>query len=302
MAHYKKKEEHEEMSEAWLLPYSDLMTLLLAVFIVLFAVSKVDVTKAESIAQAFKGILQGGDSIFVQNTGKYNPIDGGDVQQIPVDDNDVPEDTGAPDEEMTTTAAASEMTDEELLAQEELNQELLMKEQIKREQMEALKDAVNTYIDEQGLQENFNIVESPEMLTLTLSGDVLFDSGSAKLNATKIVIAKHLAEMIQNVQDEGLAFQILVSGHTDNVPISKGSQFASNWHLSLERAASFMSAMIEGSRLDPRNVTAVGHGELDPVDTNDTAEGRAKNRRVEIQVTYDEKALSALDGLAKSSK
>ena len=305
MAHHKKKGEHEEVSEAWLLPYSDLMTLLLAVFIVLFAVSKVDIVKAESIAQAFKGILQGGDSVFIHNTGEYSPIDGGETQKTPQEDETDQE--NKPGESETTTGAdesttSREQTEEERLEEERLNQELLRKEQIKKEQMDALKNQVNTYIEQSGLTESFNIIEEDDMLTLTMSGDVLFDSGSADLNEAKIGIARHLATMIQNVQDEGLAFNIQISGHTDNVPISRNSRYSSNWNLSLARAASFMAAMIEDSRLDPRAFTAVGHGELDPVAPNDTPEGRGKNRRVEIQVSFDEKALKALDELVKTSR
>jgi len=297
MAGHHKKQEHEEVSEAWLLPYSDLMTLLLAVFIVLFAVSKVDSTKAESIAAAFKGILLGGDSIYTQNTGEYSPINKGESQNIKPDEETTTEaDNGLyfESERETTTHG---MTDEEKLEAERIAQELLRKEQIRIENIGMLKDSITEFLGNSGIAENFNITEKDEMLILTLSGDVLFASGSAKLNTAEVEIARQLAEIIHNVQKKGLAFVVQVTGHTDNVPISKNSQFTSNWNLSLERAASFMSAMIEGSGLDPRSFTAIGHGELDPIAPNDTFEGRAKNRRVEIQISYDEKAMSYLENL-----
>ena len=79
--------------------------------------------------------------------------------------------------------------------------------------------------------------------------------------------------------------QVQVYGHTDNVPIHT-AQYSSNWTLSLDRAASFLAAMIEGSKLDPRAFSAIGCGELNPIGSNDTEAGRSKNRRVEITIIH----------------
>lgn len=76
---------------------------------------------------------------------------------------------------------------------------------------------------------------------------------------------------------------IIISGHTDNVPIHT-AKFESNWELSVMRAVNFMKIILENDKLDPRWFSAKGYGEYKPVASNATKEGRAKNRRVEILI------------------
>jgi chemotaxis protein MotB len=75
--------------------------------------------------------------------------------------------------------------------------------------------------------------------------------------------------------------EITVSGHTDNVPISN-AQFASNWELSTQRAVNFMQVLLQNKELQPEKFSAVGYGEYRSIAPNDTPEGKAKNRRVEV--------------------
>ena len=76
---------------------------------------------------------------------------------------------------------------------------------------------------------------------------------------------------------------IIISGHTDNVPI-KNARYESNWELSVMRAVEFMKIILKNEKLDPRWFSAKGFGEFQPVATNETAEGKTRNRRVEILI------------------
>jgi chemotaxis protein MotB len=80
--------------------------------------------------------------------------------------------------------------------------------------------------------------------------------------------------------------KVTVTGHTDNVPIHR-PEFPSNWDLSVKRAVNFLKVLLENKQLDPRKFSATGMGEYHPVASNDTPEGRAKNRRVEVAILRD---------------
>ncbi len=113
-------------------------------------------------------------------------------------------------------------------------------------------------------------------MVLVLPNDVLFDSGRANLKPTGKETLQQIATALATIQ--GRRFQ--VSGHTDNEPI-RYSGFASNWQLSSERALAVVGLLIQ-SGMHADTLSAAGYGEFDPVVTNDTPEGKAKNRRIEI--------------------
>ena len=78
---------------------------------------------------------------------------------------------------------------------------------------------------------------------------------------------------------------VLIEGHTDNVPYKGNSQLSGNWDLSTKRATAIVNILRENAAINPENLTAAGRGEYAPVATNDTAEGKAKNRRIEVILT-----------------
>ena len=164
--------------------------------------------------------------------------------------------------------------------------------------MDSFSEALKTYFAQNNMSDDIQISEQPNMLTLTLESDVLFPSGSAQLNASQREMARNVAAIIQETQRRGLKMQVQVYGHTDNRPINT-AQYPSNWHLSLDRASRFLAAMIEGSDLDPRAFSAVGYGEMDPIDTNDTPEGQQRNRRVEVRFLFEESAMDNFDGMLR---
>ena len=279
MARHAKKAHHEEeMNESWLLPYSDLMTLLLAVFIVLYAVNRADPMTITELANRFRNLYGSGETIIVGS-----PTLGG---------------TGGPSGTGVSSAPAESDDLIDIWQYFPLPPPSGEGDSTRQEQMDTFSEALKTYFAQNNLSDEIQISEQPNMLTLTLESDVLFPSGSAQLNAAQREIAKNVAAIIQETQRRGLQMQVQVYGHTDNRPINT-PQYPSNWHLSLDRASQFLRAMIEGSDLDPRAFSAVGHGEMDPVATNDTADGQQKNRRVEVRFLFEESAIGNVDGLLR---
>ena len=80
--------------------------------------------------------------------------------------------------------------------------------------------------------------------------------------------------------------EILVMGHTDNVPLTFGSNYRDNWDLAAARSASVVQQLSRNDTLDPKRMKAISYGETRPVESNDTSQGRAKNRRIEIITVY----------------
>ena len=239
MAKKKRQPPHEEHEgEPWLLPYSDLMTLLLALFIAPFAISQTDQTKLKQMAQAFTAAFNSGGPSFFDAMGP-NP---GRRAEMPSD-----EDAG-------NSAYIQE------------NQNL---EQVQRQMEE--------YIEANNLKDKLTTELSEDGLMIRIKERALFPSGSAQLVAESQKIAPVIAGLLATLPE-----RVVISGHTDNVPINT-AQFPSNWELSSSRALNFMKYIIaQDSRLNPKRFSAVGYSEYRPIASNDTDEGRQQNRRVEV--------------------
>jgi len=137
-------------------------------------------------------------------------------------------------------------------------------------------------------------------MLIQLPGDVLFDSGSDTLKKEGIEILRQVADVVRNDKDlNSREFQ--VAGHTDAKPLAGGT-FKDNWGLSAMRARSVLKFLTDGGEkgggLDPKNWSAAGYAETDPVATNDTDEGRRKNRRVELVVQPNVEEMLNLNSLA----
>jgi chemotaxis protein MotB len=123
------------------------------------------------------------------------------------------------------------------------------------------------------------IKELEGKLTLTLVESILFDSGKAVVKQEGVDALQKVADVLKNTKDQ----EIVVAGYTDNVPI-KGTLvkvYPTNWELSAARAISVVKILTTDG-VDPKLMSAAGYGEYRPIAENDTPEGRAKNRRMEI--------------------
>lgn len=150
-------------------------------------------------------------------------------------------------------------------------------------------------------QMGLTVVVRDNRMVVELPGDVLFDSGSDRLREEGQTIIRQVAEAIRSDADLA-ARHFQVAGHTDGFALSS-SYFRDNWGLSAMRARSVLSVLVAptsdgGGGLDPTHWGLAGYGATDPVASNDTAEGRSKNRRVELVVQPDVEEMINLESLA----
>lgn len=152
------------------------------------------------------------------------------------------------------------------------------------EKLQQLKEQVEKYLEQNNLQANVLVELDARGLLLRFKENVLFDSGKSDLKPDAFKILSFLGDILNKA--EFAERYIRVEGHTDNIPI-RTSRFPSNWELSAGRASSVIRFYIENSKLKPDRFTASGYGEYYPVANNDTIEGRALNRRVDIVILRD---------------
>ena len=120
-----------------------------------------------------------------------------------------------------------------------------------------------------------------DKVIITVGAGGAFPSGSAKLTDA----ARNIMEEIAGVSESGSG-EITVSGHTDDVPLIFGSQYRDNWDLAAARASSVVQALEGTGKVPPGRLQAISYGESQPVESNETARGRATNRRIEIEINY----------------
>lgn len=116
---------------------------------------------------------------------------------------------------------------------------------------------------------------------VSMENKLLFSSGSWAVGTEGRQAVMQLGEVLGQNPD----ISVLIEGHTDNVPYRRNNQLYDNWDLSMKRATSIVRLLQENAQIDPENLTAAGRGEYAPVASNETAEGRASNRRIEVILT-----------------
>ena len=116
---------------------------------------------------------------------------------------------------------------------------------------------------------------------VSLDESLLFTSGSYAVGTKGVTVLKKLAKVLEQNQE----INIMVEGHTDNVPLKGSGDISDNWDLSVKRATSVVKIITSSSKVNPKRLTAAGRGEYLPLDVSNTTEGRRKNRRIEIILT-----------------
>lgn len=263
------QEEHEEHvnHEAWVIPYADLLTLLMAMFIALFAMSTVDISKFKALSIGFNEALGGGKldtGVFAGREGD-SPIPGNGNGQGPG--------TGG---QLVQTDSSSDATSLTQI----LNQKLDLEAAKTREQesLKQVQQQIENAAKDAGFAGNLSIrLEERGLVVTVITDQVLFDSGKADIRPDGAQLLTVVGNALKSVDNP-----ILIEGHTDNVPIST-PQFPSNWELSSGRAGA-VARFFEGLGLDRTRLRAEGLADLFPVESNATPAGRARNRRVEIVV------------------
>ena len=257
----KLHEEHEEHvnHERWLITYADMITLLMVLFIVLYSISQVDLAKFRRLKEGVAGGL-GGPAAAGALSGGAGPLEGGGgVFETGLHRTSAQAAQAALADAQARTAGARQARTVLQGAQQEIQRSL---------DQEGLGDAVRFKLESRGL-----------VITI-VSDTVLFEPGQADLRAEGREVVDRLAAAIGRLPNE-----LSVEGHTDNVPIS--GRYPSNWELSTSRATTVLRELIERHHIDPSRLSAAGYADERPAATNDTAEGRGTNRRVELVVLAD---------------
>lgn len=257
----RRQEDPPVGSPAWMATFSDLMNLLLCFFVLLFSMSTVDAEQFElvaaSLSNSFSILPAGGQAI-----GEGTLIANG-ISQL----NNLAE--------YVENMGVSMDEQEEKDAEEEV-------EEIKLEQSEKIAEEVEQYITEHNVQQYVDVDFNSQYVLLTLNGALLFDSGSASMRDDAMPLIGTIGDMLKNYSNH----IIEVEGHTDNVPIHN-AKFKSNNELSSFRALAVAEYLISDKGINPAKLKYSGRGEYVPVADNETSEGRALNRRVEVKI-YNE--------------
>ena len=154
----------------------------------------------------------------------------------------------------------------------------LDREQIER--MLAAQQTLQTNLDDVVKDDGLNIKREDQVVILQLSDRILFDSGSAAIKDEGVEV---LTKVGNTIKSKLRGMRIQVAGHTDNVPVTPGQgAWSNNWSLSAARAVNVLQLLEEQVGFDPQLLSAVGYGEHRPIADNESAEGRARNRRIEL--------------------
>ena len=264
----RKASPPEAPSKAWLDSYADAMTLLLAFFVLLFAMSNLDVRKYEAFFEGLNGPID--------NAGE-GALEGSVEEALPPP-SPSPVAEAAEESSSATTTTTIPVGDE--CKEQELENELF---RVTLEEAEALAqqldDALSVHLDES----DYSVDLEQRGVVLRLADNALFASGEASLDEVAQGVLAVVAEVLVGHPGN----DVEVEGHTDNRPTST-ARFATNWELSSARATNVLRELLADAELEPARFAAVGRADTIPRGDNDTEEGQAENRRTEIVVMFPE--------------
>ncbi|MCX6153750.1 MAG: OmpA family protein [Candidatus Kapabacteria bacterium] len=247
---FKKNQEHNEdgSPDRYLITYSDLITLLLGLFVILYAISKIDESKYSKVSEAFSSAFKNKDKPA------FNSHNG----TLPGFKNSVPEPIAPPSGKSL--------------------------EDIAKESSEKFSTLIEKKLLEIKLTSNGLLITFPEKL--------LFHSGKADIQKAGLDVLDSLSKILA-----GITFLISIDGHTDSDPISN-ALFPSNWHLSTMRAANVGYFLIKKG-VQESSMKISGYSDQRPVSDNSTLDGKAKNRRVEMNISQLPSNAPSAQGYAK---
>jgi len=240
----KKKVEERENHERWLVSYADFITLLFAFFVVMYALSSINEGKYRILSESLNSAFR---NVTDRSAGQIMLMTEG-APPVPVP---------AP------VAKAAKAVDEGKLRQREKMRNMA------REIMKVLAPLVR--------QGKVRVLETSRGVSIEINDSILFAPGQARLEPRSIAALQAVAQVLADSN-----FPITIEGHTDNIPINT-PQFPSNWELSAVRATTVLRLFVD-SGVSPDRLTAIGYGEQRAVESNDSVEGRARNRRVTILI------------------
>lgn len=256
MAKKKQEEEHENL-ERWMVSYADFMTLLFATFVVLYALSQLDLAKFKLLKSSLQKAFQSSPTIFEGRPATLEN-EGDKITEFHKNESLIPP--------ILDAIAAREDKENFESAQEEL----------KKKNIDKLK-GITTEITERGL-------------VVKMVGNIFFESGTSSLKRESVETLREIGIILKSKFQYNL---IRVEGHSDSQQMSS-QMFPSNWELSAYRAAAVARYLIATTGIDKDRFSVVSYGDSKPIASNDTEAGRSENRRVEIVILSTKASQSEL--------
>jgi len=291
MARKKKPEEAKAGAPEWMATFSDLMNLLLCFFVLLFSMSSTDTAKYNEIVEAITSsfsIFSGGGSALDQGV-----LVSSGVSQLnelaEYYSNLAVENTAEEDGTKGGSGKSdSENTSENKSQKDNAKKEITKDEVLKKYEQEVKEAAEKNYEKASEAINQFKLNDTVQLkmdtsynyIGLSIDGYFLFDSGQAELKKGADVVLDKAAGILKKFKDT----DIVIEGHTDNVPQTNTVKFKNNLWLSSARAMTVLEYLTNVEHMDPKRLSASGKGEYEPIASNKTPEGRQKNRRVEIKI------------------
>ena len=287
----KKPEEVKKGLDEWMGTFSDMMTLLMCFFVMLFAMSNVDEAKFDEVSQSFQqnfSIFKGGakaigDGVLVSNgVSQLNMLDEyinstGKVADSDTQNTEFKENAqGEMDSKMQELAEELGASKEEI---KELQESIQNLENEKLKLSEELAERIEESLAENFLSDQVDVTFDANCVVLTFNGAFLFDSGKADLKTEALPMLNQIGKILSKYADDNKE----IEGHTDSVPLN-GGRYENNDVLSSYRALAVFDYLKDNASIDPSIMKHSGRGEYEPIADNSTPEGRAKNRRVEIKI------------------
>lgn len=279
------RHQHEEHlnHEAWAIPYADLLTLLLAFFVVMYAISSLNEGKyrvvADSLSAAFGGPPR---SIKPVQVGQVQ-LRGGDFDRPSVIDTGARRGPAQPSRvEVPMPVSRREQQNQAATA---------ASAQASQAQLHALGDEIEKALSGLVASGLVRVRRGENFLAVEIQSDLLFASGVSTPSATALGTIRQLAGVLRKAPNA-----VRVEGYTDNQPI-RTAQFRSNWDLSAERATNVVYELID-SGIAPERLASMGYGEYQPIADNGSVAGRSANRRVELVILASSRGVdSVMEGL-----
>lgn len=241
----KKRHEEHENHERWLVSYADFITLLFAFFVVLYATSNQNQEKEKKFEDSFRQEMnmKAGGAGAGSGNSESNKLNLDPAAEIKT--------------VLQQYGLSGESLDQKL--QDEMSEQL--KEKIKEKKIKSI-----------------SMKDDPQGIRISILDTVFFESGSAVLKPTAAKVLKNLSEVLNKSQN-----QILVEGHTDNIPVD-GKTFESNWELASLRATRVVRSLINEYNVQKSRLGALSYADQKPVADNSDEVGRIQNRRIEILI------------------
>ena len=239
------KKKKEQDTNRWMQTYSDMITLLLVFFVLLYSISVIDVEKFRRVMDSIQLSFTGQPGILEQTT---------DLEELE-------------DIETVPEGETISVTEDEMKVLEKM-----------REAAEVM-DKVADFLSDAGLEDDVEFRVEDRGVVMELPDQIFFKIGQADLRPEAQTVLNMLGDLFRDLNN-----QIIIEGHTCDLPIQT-VRFPSNWELSVGRSVAVTRYLVEERGLSPDRLIATGYGEYQPLYPNDSEENRSQNRRVTVVIS-----------------